>query len=58
MPEVFLTVKEVAHKLSIKPKTVRKWLREGKLKGVKLGRLWRIREADIDKLAETGLIER
>ena len=48
-----LTVKEVAERLRANPQTVRRWLREGRLKGVmpggeKLG--YRIPESEVDRL--------
>ena len=39
-----LTTEEAAEWLGVKPQTVAKWLRMGRLKGVKIGRLWRIPE--------------
>jgi len=48
MADKMLTPEEVAIRLSVKPNTVRTWLREGSLKGVKLGkRIWRVKEADL-----------
>lgn len=43
MNNEFLTVKDVAKKLSIRPVTCYKWLREGKLKGtyLKIGGVFR-----------------
>lgn len=41
-----LTPEHVAERLAVSPLTVRKWLRSGKLKGIKIGRLWRITERD------------
>jgi len=35
--------------LGFKEKTVREWLRTGKLKGKKVGRLWRIKESDLEE---------
>jgi len=35
--EPMLTVPEVAERLRLNPETVRVWLRQGKLKGVRLG---------------------
>ena len=35
--EVFLTVKEVSERLRVNPYTVRRWLREGKLRGQLMG---------------------
>ena len=53
-PRVY-TPAEVADILSITEYTVIKWLREGKLKGIKIGRLWRITEDGLNKfLAEEG----
>jgi len=40
MAEKLLTPEEVAEHLAVSPKSIRKWLREGKLKGVRVGRLW------------------
>ena len=43
-----LTPEEVAERLAVTPNTVRGWLRDGTLKGVKLGkRVWRINENEI-----------
>ena len=48
MADKMLTPEEVAIRLSVKPNTVRTWLREGSLKGVKLGkRIWRVKEVDL-----------
>ena len=38
--KTFLTVRETAEMLGLKEPTVRKWVREGRLKAVKLGRAW------------------
>lgn len=43
-----LTVEEVAGILRIKPVIVRRWLRDGILPGLKLGRIWRIDEQDLE----------
>jgi excisionase family DNA binding protein len=49
-----LTPKEIATELKVKEQTVMKWLREGTLKGVKLGKLWRVKEEDYKKFIEQG----
>jgi excisionase family DNA binding protein len=49
MPEV-LTIEEAAARLKVKRDTVRDWLKAGKLKGVKLGRLWRVDAEDLERL--------
>ena len=38
-----LTIEEVADVLGLSPKTIRDWLRTGRLPGAKLGNVWRIR---------------
>lgn len=44
-----LTVREVARRLKRAEFTVRAWLREGKLRGTKIGNKdWRIREDDLN----------
>jgi len=48
----FLTVQEVADQLRVVPQTVQRWIRGGKLKAVRAGRLWRIRPEDLDKFLE------
>ncbi|MCL5985969.1 MAG: helix-turn-helix domain-containing protein [Actinobacteria bacterium] len=42
--DTLLTPEEAAQRLAVSPKSIREWLRQGKLKGVKAGRLWRISE--------------
>ena len=32
--------------------TIRQWLRSGKLGGVKVGRLWRVRESDLQEFLQ------
>jgi excisionase family DNA binding protein len=46
--EKLYTPEEAAKFLAVNPNTVRTWLREGQIKGVKLGgRIWRISEEDL-----------
>ena len=55
-PDRMLTTEEVSARLGVNPKTIRQWLREGKLKGVKTGpRLWRIRERDLERFIVDGI---
>lgn len=46
------TPQQVADILSITERTVLIWLRAGKLKGVKVGRVWRIMEKDLEEFLE------
>ncbi len=49
-----LTVEQVSEILQIKENTIRIWLREGTLKGVKIGqgKTWRIKESQLEKFIE------
>jgi acetyl-CoA synthetase len=49
MTEKIFTPDEAAKFLGVHPRTIRRWLRDGELQGVKYGRLWRIRESDLLK---------
>jgi excisionase family DNA binding protein len=50
--EDLLTVEQAAAKLQISPKTLKDWLRAGRIKGVRLGKLWRLRERDLEEFVE------
>lgn len=52
--ERLLTPTEVAELLRVSPLTVFKWLRAGKLKGFKAGRLWRVWPADLEEFIARG----
>lgn len=47
MLERYLTPDDVAEILSVNRRTVYIWLREGNLKGTKVGRSWRVSEPDL-----------
>lgn len=42
MEETFYTVEQISQMLSIHPKTIQRYIREGKLKAIKIGKSWRI----------------
>lgn len=48
MVDRLLTPEEAAERLAVSPKSIREWLRTGRLAGVKVGRLWRIREEALE----------
>ena len=57
-----LTVPDVAGRLGLNPETVRRWLRSGRITGVRLGgdkAGWRITERDLTKfiLEQQGIKE-
>ena len=47
MDENVFTVDEIAHKLRVDVKTVRKWIRKGDLVAINVGREYRIRESSL-----------
>ena len=48
----FYTTQEVAHLLKVDQTTVQGWIRDGLLRGVRFGRLWRVRPADLAAFGE------
>jgi excisionase family DNA binding protein len=49
---VLFTPEQVASLLAVSSRSVREWLRSGKLKGVRTARLWRVRDRDIEEFLE------
>ena len=49
-----LTVEEAAEKLRVKPHTVREYLKRGMIPGRKLGRSWRIVEAELESFLSSS----
>lgn len=47
--ERLLTVNETAKILRLNSETVARYIREGKISAVKLGRVWRVEEKDLEK---------
>jgi len=52
MSEKLLTPTQVAERLQITERTVYEWIRGGKLTALKLGRLWRIRQDELEAFLE------
>jgi len=44
----YYSPQEIAEKFNLKPRTVTNWIRQGKLKAIKLGDLWRVHRADLE----------
>jgi excisionase family DNA binding protein len=51
-----LTVPEAARRLRRNPETIRRWIREGKLRSTRVGTQHIIDEADLERLAPSGLL--
>ena len=41
-----LTLKEVAKEIKVTRRTIYRWIKDGKLKAIKTGGIWRVREED------------
>lgn len=50
--EEYLTAKQVAKYLQVKPLTVYQWARTNKIPAVKIGRIWRFKKNLIDNFLE------
>ena len=55
--ERLMTVEETAETLACEASTVRKWLSQGRLERVKVGRLTRLRARDVADVVANGLPE-
>lgn len=49
MTEQLLTPEQVAERLQMSKLTIMDYLRKGKLKGIKFGRIWRIKEEALEE---------
>jgi excisionase family DNA binding protein len=45
--EKLLSIAEAAKFLNVHEKTIRRWLKNGEIEGLRFGRLWRIKESTI-----------
>jgi excisionase family DNA binding protein len=51
MSSIFLTAEQVAERLSLHPKTVRRFIREGRIKATRIGKAYRILDSDLAEFA-------
>ncbi|MGD9473652.1 MAG: helix-turn-helix domain-containing protein [Eubacteriaceae bacterium] len=50
--ETYYTVEQISQMLNIHPKTIQRYIREGKLNATKIGKSWRITGHDLSLFAE------
>lgn len=55
MEEKFFTVDEIGEMLKMHPKTIQRYIREGKLRAVKYGKAWRVSGHDLSLFTESAL---
>jgi excisionase family DNA binding protein len=48
------TIEDLSEGLSVNPRVVREWLKEGKIVGKKVGRRWLVTEDSLKKFLEGG----
>lgn len=53
MANEYLTVEEISQMLSIHPKTIQRYIREGKLSATKIGKSWRVSGHDLSTFLES-----
>ena len=53
MQETYYTVEQISQMLQMHPKTVQRYIREGKLRAVKVGKGWRISGHDLSVFTES-----
>ena len=58
MQETYYTVEQIARMLQMHPKTVQRYIREGKLRAIKVGKGWRIGGHDLSVFTEGEATER
>ncbi|QYZ78629.1 DNA-binding protein [Methanofollis formosanus] len=56
MPEKMYTLDEVAEFLATTPRELRRYISEGKLPAIKIGKSWKVSESTIDKIQSGELV--
>lgn len=51
--EQYQTVKEIADLLKVSEVTVRRWIKDGELRAIEVGKGWRISSQDLDAFLES-----
>ena len=49
-----LTIEDIAKHLNISAITVRRYIDNGQIKAVKIGKVWRISQEELDRIMECG----
>jgi excisionase family DNA binding protein len=53
----YLTVEEAAKQFQVSEFTIRRWIKDGSLRAAKIGKSWRIKQADLDAFYEKRVQE-
>lgn len=52
LDDPFLSIKQVSEIFAVRPYAVREWIKDGKIKGVKISSQWRIQKSVVQKFAQ------
>jgi len=50
-----MTLRQVAAEVMVSMPTIYRWLKSGKLKAVKMGKVWRVGEDEVERLKKEGV---
>jgi excisionase family DNA binding protein len=56
MPDELLTVPEVAERLRVRTMTIYRWIEDGKLPAMQVGKHYRIRTVDLEAMLENSRV--
>ncbi len=56
MSDELLSVPEVAERLKISPQTIYRWIDEGTLAAIRIGRQYRVKESTLERLMEDAAV--
>jgi excisionase family DNA binding protein len=51
----YLTIKDICSELRLSHETVRQWILSGRLPGMKIGRQYRVRRVDLERMLAAGV---
>jgi len=53
--KLLMSPAEVGRIVGVRPRTVARWCREGKIDALKMGRVWRINRATVKRIVKKGV---
>lgn len=54
LPENFISIEDAAKYLNIKPVTLRKWVKDGKVPAHQIGKQWKFKISELDAWINSG----
>lgn len=54
LPENFISIEDAAKYLNIKPVTLRKWVKDGKVPAHQIGKQWKFKISELDVWINSG----